>query len=424
MKKINIFLITLFLFINMTSAQMMKSRHGHGRHNNFGGRMFFFQVYNFADTTNFKKSRADFQFSIVNDVLTFVKSDAENQYRARYEVSVTIYNKKGEALADNSISNTVTVSQFEETNSRIKPHRHKISFSLAPGKYDYVVKLVDDESKETLERKHSIELRSFPADRIQFSDIVFADEIKCFQNNYFYIPNLQSIYNDIKSSFAAYFEIYPAQTSENISVKYQIYDEQNNRVYADSNAFKRKNVIANCITFKKYIKKPGKYILILRTSDGSKTANVRQEFNVFWGNMSFKKENLDIAIQQLQLIAKKDIGRQFRKATRNEKKKFLQQFWKARDPTPGTPQNELKEEFLRRVDFSNKNFSEVATSREGWQTDRGKVYIKNGPPNQVERQATDINMPGAEIWYYARLKQRYIFSDRSGNGSYRLVKIE
>lgn len=424
MKKINISLMILVLFFNITSAQMTKGRHGPGRHNKFNGRMFFYQVYNFADTTDFKKSRTDFQFSVVNDILTFVKSDSANQYRARYELSVIIYNKKGEALTDHSISNTVTVSRFEETNSRINPHRHKISFSLAPGKYDYVVKLFDEESKETLKRKHSIELKSFPTDRIHISDVVFADEIKCFQNNYFYVPNLQGVYNNINSSFAAYFEIYPAQTSENISVNYQVYDAQNNRVFADSNAFKRKNVIANCITFKKYIKKPGEYVLIIHTSDGSKTANVRRKFNVFWGNMSFDKENLDIAIRQLRLIVNKDISKQFNKASREEKKKLLDQFWEARDPTPGTPRNELKDEFLRRIDFANKNFSEVATSREGWQTDRGKVYIKNGPPDQVERQATDIDMPSAEIWYYTKLNQRYIFSDRSGNGSYRLVKIE
>ncbi len=423
MKKFSLSFILLFFLFNISLAQM-KGRHGPGRRNNFGGRMFAYQVYNFADTTDLGKSRADFRFSIVNDILTFVKSDSENQYRAHYEVSVTIYNKKGEALANKPVSNTVTVQQFEETNSRIKPHRHNISFSLAPGKYDYVVKLYDEESGEVLERKHTIDLKTFSSDDIHLSDIVFADEIKCLQNNYLYVPNLQGIYNNINSSFAAYFEIYPAKTSKSMSVNYQIYDAQNNRVFADSNTFNNRKVIPNCITFKKYIKKPGEYVLIIRATDGSKSVNARKKFNVFWNNMPFRRENIDVAIQQIQLIANKDVSKQFRKATADEKKNLLRQFWEERDPTPGTPRNELKEEFLRRVDFANKNFSEVARSREGWQTDRGKVYIKNGPPDQVERQATDIDMPNAEIWYYARLNQRYIFSDRSGNGSYRLVKIE
>ncbi|NIA30270.1 MAG: GWxTD domain-containing protein [Actinobacteria bacterium] len=403
---------------------MTRGRHGPGRRNNFGGKMFFYQVYNFADTTDFKKSRADFQFSVVNDILTFVKSDSENQYRARYEVGVTIYNKNGEALTNNSISNTVTVSQFEETNSRINPHRHKISFSLPPGKYNYIVNLYDEESKASLQRKHSIDLRSFSPDQIRFSDIVFADEIKCVQNNYSYTPNLQGVFNNIRSSFAAYFEIYPPQTSDSISVNYRIYDKQNKQIFSDSGTFKRKDVIAKCITFKKFIKKPGEYVLMLHSGDGIKAANARRKFNVFWGNMSFKNENLDVVIRQLRLIVNKDISKQFSKASREEKKKLLDQFWEERDPTPGTPQNELRDEFFRRIDFANKNFSEVATSREGWQTDRGKVYIKNGPPDQVERQATDIDMPSAEIWYYTKLNKRYIFSDRSGNGSYRLVKIE
>ena len=100
------------------------------------------------------------------------------------------------------------------------------------------------------------------------------------------------------------------------------------------------------------------------------------------------------------------------------------EFWTQRDPTPGTYRNELKEEFFKRVDFANQNFPEIVTGREGWETDRGKIYIKNGPPDELDRQPTEINMPTAEIWFYAKQNKRFIFSDRQGNGVYRLVKVE
>jgi GWxTD domain-containing protein len=64
-----------------------------------------------------------------------------------------------------------------------------------------------------------------------------------------------------------------------------------------------------------------------------------------------------------------------------EREHFIEQFWQRRDPTPGTPENEFKEEHYRRIAYSNENFAAVIP---GWKTDRGRIYIVYGPPDEKE----------------------------------------
>lgn len=64
-----------------------------------------------------------------------------------------------------------------------------------------------------------------------------------------------------------------------------------------------------------------------------------------------------------------------------EREKFIEQFWLRRDPTPGTAQNELKEEHYRRIAYANERFGGKLS---GWRTPRGRIYIVFGPPHQKE----------------------------------------
>ena len=64
-----------------------------------------------------------------------------------------------------------------------------------------------------------------------------------------------------------------------------------------------------------------------------------------------------------------------------ERDKFIEQFWLRRDPTPGTVENEFKEEHYRRIAYSNEHFATVIP---GWKTDRGRIYIMWGPPDEVQ----------------------------------------
>jgi GWxTD domain-containing protein len=67
--------------------------------------------------------------------------------------------------------------------------------------------------------------------------------------------------------------------------------------------------------------------------------------------------------------------------TDEERQQFVEQFWLRRDPTPDTEENEFKEEHYRRIAYANDHY---ASGIPGWKTDRGMIYIKYGPADEVD----------------------------------------
>lgn len=68
-----------------------------------------------------------------------------------------------------------------------------------------------------------------------------------------------------------------------------------------------------------------------------------------------------------------------------ERDNFIEQFWLRRDPTPDTAENEYKEEHYRRIAYANEHY---AAGVSGWRTDRGRIYIVYGPPDETETHAS------------------------------------
>jgi len=85
--------------------------------------------------------------------------------------------------------------------------------------------------------------------------------------------------------------------------------------------------------------------------------------------------------------------------TDKERDVFTKAFWKQRDPTPGTPENEFKNEHYRRIAYTNKFFGRE-TTRPGWRTDRGRIYIILGDPIDIDRYEYFDNVYPVEAWFY------------------------
>jgi GWxTD domain-containing protein len=68
--------------------------------------------------------------------------------------------------------------------------------------------------------------------------------------------------------------------------------------------------------------------------------------------------------------------------TDEEREHFIEQFWQRRDPTPGTDYNEFKAEHYRRIAYANEQFT--FHDLPGWKTDRGRIYIRYGAPDEKE----------------------------------------
>ena len=125
------------------------------------------------------------------------------------------------------------------------------------------------------------------------------------------------------------------------------------------------------------------------------------------------------------IIKKEERAAFLRLQTDDEREQFIKQFWIRRDPTPGTPENEFREEHYRRIAYANEHFSSAIP---GWKTDRGRIYITYGPPDQLEDHPADgttFSVP------YQRWRYRLIdgvgtnvvieFADPTGKGEYHMT---
>jgi GWxTD domain-containing protein len=123
-------------------------------------------------------------------------------------------------------------------------------------------------------------------------------------------------------------------------------------------------------------------------------------------------------------------------ATNEEREQFIEQFWLRRSSNPDLPDNEFKEEHYRRIAYANEHY---ASGIPGWKTDRGRMYIVWGPPDEIESHPTggtyDRPMEeggGSTTTYpWETWRWRYIegmgenvimeFVDPSGSGEYHLT---
>jgi GWxTD domain-containing protein len=106
------------------------------------------------------------------------------------------------------------------------------------------------------------------------------------------------------------------------------------------------------------------------------------------------------------------------------KDEFIDEFWKKRDPFPETPENENKIEFERRIAYANRWFRENRAPGRGWNTQRGRILIQLGEPeNRMQRDMLNSeSYKGYEIWIYPRELNylRLEFVDKEGFGEFKL----
>ena len=105
------------------------------------------------------------------------------------------------------------------------------------------------------------------------------------------------------------------------------------------------------------------------------------------------------------------------------KRDFLRRFWAKRDPTPATAVNELQVDFYSRIKEANRRFREGGAAEiPGWRTDRGRIFIKYGPPQEVMQRPQAGNTLPYEVWKYTRNRAlKYVFLDQTQFGNYALI---
>ena len=127
--------------------------------------------------------------------------------------------------------------------------------------------------------------------------------------------------------------------------------------------------------------------------DGQSRILREREFSVLWYEVSWRKSDQDV-LDEASLFLDNERFRAFKRMKSGERESFLTEFWNSLDPTPGTARNEVREEFDRRVAYANAHFSFF---RKGMLSDRGRIYVRYGEPDLIERQAAPTSLDAADI---------------------------
>jgi len=104
------------------------------------------------------------------------------------------------------------------------------------------------------------------------------------------------------------------------------------------------------------------------------------------------------------LIGPKERDVFLRLETDRERDIFIEAFWKQRDPTPNTPQNEFKEEHYQRIVYANRHFGRESPAP-GWRSEMGRIYIILGPPKSEDKFENVSEVRPTIIWFYEGLAQ-------------------
>ncbi|MBU2508218.1 MAG: GWxTD domain-containing protein [Bacteroidetes bacterium] len=144
------------------------------------------------------------------------------------------------------------------------------------------------------------------------------------------------------------------------------------------------------------------------------------ELSVVWHNKPKSLNDGKIAIQLLSNIVPKS---EVEKLLDNNEEKYLNtlsKFWEKYDKKTDTEFNEIMNEFYERCDYAIENFNTL-NKQNGAESDRGKIYIKYGSPDSIERNYSDKDEV-IELWKYEKLQKEFVFIDTSRLGNYILAK--
>lgn len=133
---------------------------------------------------------------------------------------------------------------------------------------------------------------------------------------------------------------------------------------------------------------------------------------------------LDQAFAPLAIVARpSELGLWPAGGSDDDKRTFLASFWRGRDPTPKTTGNERRAQFYDGIGYANAFYGDARRRLTGWQTDRGRIFLREGLPPQVLRREQRGAVPGYEVWrYFGPVARFYVFANRGAFGGVTLVR--
>jgi len=389
----------------------------------------------FLDYAYFKEGgsndwRLEVYYKIFNHKLTFVKD--EDRFKASYEIEMVLFSKNKQFTA-NSQEEEYMVDSYQETQSSVNFLINQINLYLPEGKYKLKVKLIDHNSNQVTKSEQQIILPSLKGNKPILSGLELVrsadesqDSTKFTKRGKEVIPSVSDLFGDPEALFWVYLELYnhKALVAEDHLLIYKLEAADKSIALVDTS---RVTLLPSAGQVFYDLKKieigvipDGFYTLWVRllNENGKERAKAQKELKIEWSLLYQVKTDYHKAVDLLRYVASGKEQKELKEAKEEERDKKWLEFWKSKDPTPDTPENELKEEYYKRIRYANEHFR--IYDKEGYKTDMGMVYIKFGTPDEVDRHPFELSTRAYQVWYYYRLNRRFLFVDVTGYGEYEL----
>jgi len=383
---------------------------------------FYVDFASFYDPPS-RKAQLEVYYKIQNDQLTYVK--AEKDYQAAYELRVVVL-KKGRQVAGTSREENYAVSSYKETISPNDFIINQLTLEVEPGKYETQVTLIDTKAHKGFTLKLPCSVPDYAAKEVAISDIEFAQEIsdslagsQFDKANLRVVPKVNLSLQPDLDSLRFYLEVY-SKSARPVEIELVTLNRWEKRMSKSTEMLSlQKGLLGLVRSIPARDLPPGRYTLRATLLSSSRTvlAETKQDFLLEWSIDYYVHHDFNEAIDFLRYIANGEELKALKHTPRDKQVQAWNAFWKSKDPTPKTPENEVQEEYYRRMRFANDNYSNW--SKPGWKSDFGLVYVKYGEPSEIERHPYDLGSKAYEVWYYYRLRKIFTFVD-DGYGEYRL----
>ncbi len=362
-------------------------------------------------------------------------------------------------------SDTVVVAKKEWTVPHILTDTAKMkagqqlmgieSVGLPPG--NYMVSLSGYDLRQPGRRDSvatELQVEKYPSDREALSDIEFCTLIRqstdkssiFYKNTLDVIPNAGRLYGSGLPIIYYYLEVYNLKpTGAHLNIHTAIVDISGREVLAHDKAKPRTHPSSVEVgTMNISTLHSGTYVLRASLVDtvAGVLATREKKFYVYkpgarpdtsgmaGGRLSIAAMDFytmsDSAVMEefaeASYLANEPERQQFQRLTDlRAKQNFLYEFWQRRNTDTLTALNTFRDQYLERVRYANENYA--SGFRNGWKSDRGRVYIVYGPPSEIDRHPSSQESLPYEIWNYHELEGgvMFVFVDRTNSGMYQLV---
>ncbi len=414
MKRVLIIIGILFLTFSISFSQYMASP----RLSGIG--LPFFRVGIFRSFTPDGRQRLiQLYIQMMNDDLTFLKK--KNKFVAEIDYEIFISDAHKKTVYNHREKKVIETTRFEETNSRDIKHTFLTEIKLPAGSYDAIISVEDRNTAKKINRKIHFVVNSLEEQKFLLSDVMMFSHytLDSLGRIIDFEPNLNNNFSQGEKYIYFYFITLVSDSTDTLRIQYSIRDA--NGVLAQLNRYHLVNGPAyneHYVRINRRQFDQSRYRLQVEGIYQDKRLTSSKVFSFFWTEVPESPRDLELALKQMRYIMDADSIDWALKQPYEEKLAYFKRFWKRMDPNPDTQKNELMDEYFRRVNYANENFSTMA--QDGWETDRGRIFIKFGEPDDIERHPFEPGTMPYEVWRYYDLRKIFLFIDRTGFGDYYL----